>query len=420
MKNLILLLLIPYFSFAQTTPIPDSNFEQALINLGHDTAPINGSVLTSNINFLTNLDVSYSNISNLSGIEDFTALLELTVSNNLLTNIDISQNTNLVRLDIDFNQLTNIDVTNNVSLEGLFCDNNLITSLDVTQNTLLEGLTCFANQLTSLDVTQNTALTYFKCGENQLTSLDVTNNNLLERFYCNENQLTSLDVTQNTILKWLRCEHNQLSSIDVTQNINLLEIHIWENQLTNIDVRQNLALEYLGCGENQLTNLNVAVNSNIRHVECENNNLFCLNIKNGNNHNWTMRPYTFNNPNLTCIEVDDVVYANTNSADWSLGIDSWTSYSENCTNSCLVGLKENDLPLLSIYPNPTNGSITIDLEEMKSNIHLRLTNALGQVVLAEDYKSVNHINFDLDVPVGLYLLQLESDGKIITKKIIKK
>src|SRR5690606_25283856 len=38
--------------------------------------------------------------------------------------------------------------------------------------TALTQLHCRSNQLTSLDVSTNTALTYLECGQNQLTSLD--------------------------------------------------------------------------------------------------------------------------------------------------------------------------------------------------------------------------------------------------------
>jgi hypothetical protein len=291
MKNLLFVLcLTTAFNIkAQTTAIPDSNFEQALINLGYDTVPINGSVLTSNISGVTYLDVFNKNISDLTGIEDFTALTYL------------------------------------------YCGGNLLTSLDVTQNTALTDLYCGSNQLTSIDVTQNTALTYL---------------------YCAENQLTSLDVTQNTALTGLYCEGNQL---------------------------------------------------------------MCLNMKNGNNSNFIQINIT-NNPNLNCIEVDDVAYSN---ANWSSFIDAQTSFSTSCPNPCAVGIGENNLSSLSLYPNPTAGFITIDLEETKSNINLSLTNAIGQVILTESYKSNNYINLEIDAPKGLYFLQLESDGDVITKKIIK-
>ena len=54
----------------------DPNFEQALIDLGIDNV-LDGSVSTSNINTVTELNVNSMNISDLTGIEDFTSLINL-------------------------------------------------------------------------------------------------------------------------------------------------------------------------------------------------------------------------------------------------------------------------------------------------------------------------------------------------------
>jgi hypothetical protein len=70
---LFLLLLIGTNTFAQYTNIPDANFEKKLIALGIDDVT-DGQVLTSSINTLTSLDVSRSSITDLTGIQDFTAL----------------------------------------------------------------------------------------------------------------------------------------------------------------------------------------------------------------------------------------------------------------------------------------------------------------------------------------------------------
>ena len=95
-KILFILLYLPMIGFGQLTMIPDANFEQALINLGYDNSPINGSVNTALINTVTYLFIPNSNISDLTGIEDFTALTGLNCYYNSLTSLDISQNTNLI------------------------------------------------------------------------------------------------------------------------------------------------------------------------------------------------------------------------------------------------------------------------------------------------------------------------------------
>lgn len=70
----LLAILIATTLFAQTTNIPDPNFEQALIDLGYDSGTIDGSVPTANISGVTSLLVNNKNISDLTGIQDFVAL----------------------------------------------------------------------------------------------------------------------------------------------------------------------------------------------------------------------------------------------------------------------------------------------------------------------------------------------------------
>ena len=223
MKKLLLLPLIAIslVATAQTTAIPDANFEQALINLGYDNV-IDGGVLTANISGVTTLDLYNNNITDLTGIEAFTALTYLDCSFNGLTSLDVSQNTALTYLDCSYNQLTSLDVSQNTALESLDCENNQLTSLDVSQNTALEILGCYNNQLTSLDVSQNTAvLQTLNCFNNALTSIDLSQNTALEQLLCANNQLTCLNIS-NTVLTNLNCGGNpNLTCIEYGGNFDL-------------------------------------------------------------------------------------------------------------------------------------------------------------------------------------------------------
>ena len=93
MKKLLLLLLcLPMIGFGQLTYVPDDNFEAYLEANGMGNGIANDdSVLTANINSVTFSDVSSQNISNLTGIEDFTAITILWCQNNQLTILDVSQ-----------------------------------------------------------------------------------------------------------------------------------------------------------------------------------------------------------------------------------------------------------------------------------------------------------------------------------------
>ena len=273
-------------SQSQITNIPDNNFERALIDLGYDydTYGSDGYVISKDIESILRLSVSEYEITDLTGIENFTALEKFSCNLNQLTSLDISKNTALTSLSCFENRLTSLDVSKNTALTNLACLYNQLTGLDVSKNTALTNLECFRNQLTSLDVSQNTNLTYLKCDENLLTSLDVSKNTALTNLTLPFNQLTSLNVSQNTNLTFLRCDSNQLTSLDVSENT---------------------ALTNLLCSNNQLTSLN---------------------LKNGNNSSIT-RFLAYSN-NLKCIQVDNAEWS---TANWTL-IDRTTIFNEDCSN----------------------------------------------------------------------------------------
>ena len=156
MKRLILLFtLLPLFTFAQQTYVPDDNFEQALIDQGFDNV-LDDSVNTNNISGEISLYIIQKGILDLTGIEDFSSLTFLDCSHNELTSLDLSQN-NL--------------------LKYLYCSSNELSTLDLTLNTDLEILNCSSNGITALDLSQNSALNQLYCENNLLNCLNVKNGN---------------------------------------------------------------------------------------------------------------------------------------------------------------------------------------------------------------------------------------------------
>ena len=147
---LFIVLLTSSFVFSQNAYVPDDKFEQALIDLGYDTA-LDDSVLTANISGVTSLNVGKKEISDLTGIEAFVALKELWCDNNKLTSLDVSKNTALFSLWCKYNQLTSLDVSKNKALTAMNCRGNKLTSLN-----LRNGVT---NLLSTFVVTDNSSLT---------------------------------------------------------------------------------------------------------------------------------------------------------------------------------------------------------------------------------------------------------------------
>ncbi|MBF4471721.1 LamG-like jellyroll fold domain-containing protein [Flavobacterium sp. HJJ] len=318
------------------TLIPDPYFEQKLIDLKIDNGTIDGKVLTSKINTITQLNVSNSAIKDLTGIQDFAQLTDLYCNQNLLTALNVSKNTFLKTLD---------------------CNNNKIEVLDISKNIALDTLSCYSNRLTVLDVKINKSLKKLDCGSNQISSLDVSTNTDLIFLGCNTSLLTTLDISKNTRLKLLDCRENKLTSLDVSAIGTLTELYCQSNQLTSLDVSKNKALEFLNCSKNQLTTLDISVNTALVGLYSNSNQLTNLNLKNGNNTKLAYLNFKIN-PNLSCIEVDDIDYSNTN---WSSKKDATASYSTNCTLS-FVTIRDSNFEQklidLGIDTDGLNGKIT--------------------------------------------------------------
>ncbi len=139
--------------FGQQTYVPDDNFEAYLEANSMGNGITNDNyVSTVNINTVTALNIPNQNISDLTGIEDFIALEYLSCGDNQITNLDLSNNTNLNNLSCFNNQIINLDVSNSPNLEYLICYNNQLTNLNVSNNLILHHLYCFGNLLTSLDL----------------------------------------------------------------------------------------------------------------------------------------------------------------------------------------------------------------------------------------------------------------------------
>lgn len=149
------------------TNFPDANFRAFVSDPSIDTDE-SGYLTEAEIAAVTEMSASMKDISNLKGIEHFTALTSLDCLGNKLTSLDLSKNTALTKLICTGNQLSELDVTKNTALTYLDCDGNKLTALDLSKNTALEQLYCDENQLTTLNVTQNKKLTLLSCYSNKI------------------------------------------------------------------------------------------------------------------------------------------------------------------------------------------------------------------------------------------------------------
>ncbi len=156
---------------------------------------------------------------------------------------------NITAFYCDDNQITNIDISNNTQLEFFTCSRNNLTSLDVSQNTeLKDELDCRQNPITSLDISNNAKLTRLICVDCKLEELDLTHNPDMAQVFCDSNELTSLDISHNLKLQQLTCSNNYIiSNTDFIDHPSLTRLDIRWNYLDEDDWEDVVTLrEQLG------------------------------------------------------------------------------------------------------------------------------------------------------------------------------
>lgn len=265
-------------SVSQKYYVPDENFEKKLIELGYDNI-LDGYVPEEQIGNIEELNISGLNISDLTGIENFINLRILDCSGNLLTSLDLSNNTSLTNLNCSGNPLSSLDLSNNTSLTGLNCSRNALTSLDLSNNPNIETLNCRRSRLSSLDLSNKASLVYVECSDNGIRSLDVSNSVSLTTLECARNGMTSINLTNATNLTDLYCYANKLSSLNVGTNTSLKVLSCNINELSSLDVSKNVSLVNLGCTFNQLSSLDVSKNASLLVLSCDyNDQLSCIKV----------------------------------------------------------------------------------------------------------------------------------------------
>ncbi len=388
-------------SAAIFTYVPDDNFEQALIDLGYDSGPLDDYVLTANITNITYLYLGNKNISTLTGIEDFASLENLTCANNNINELDVSQNLALEYLACGGNNFNSLDLSSNTNLRHLSCRASDLTTIDLSSNTQLTivslGMSGSSHGiLESIDLSNNPLIEELDLEYNNLTNLDVSNLANLRELNCGENFFTTVDVSNNPLLEVLKINgslNGVISSLDISNNTQLSELYCAGNQLTSLDVSNNTLLRKLYCSFNNLTELDLSQNHLLERIQCRYNDLTSLNVKNGNNSSMGNYDFRVNgNPDLYCIEVDDVEYSNTN---WS-NKDYYAQYSEDCGSEAphvvsfelkvfLEGPYDSGTQLMN-----TNLLVAhfVPLEEPYTSLGFNQVNGGGEHYYYDDYFSI--------------------------------
>ena len=237
MKKIYFLLFFFVFvsAQAQIINIPDANFKAKLLASTYNDYPVyyyiaadinevdmvvdtngNGEIEVSEAQNVYYLTVQGANITDLTGIEYFTNLIELNCADNALTSLDVSALVNL----FDFR-----------------CDRNNLSSLNISGLSNMWAFYYGGNNLPNVDASSNTQLRILSCGNNQITNLDVSPFPYLSFLICYYNQLTALDVSNNIWLQSLFCDNNLLTDLDLSSMVNFISLHANDNPLVYLNMK---------------------------------------------------------------------------------------------------------------------------------------------------------------------------------------
>jgi uncharacterized coiled-coil DUF342 family protein len=335
----------------------DANLKAYLVANYDDD--LNGEI--SNTEALTALSINAPGlgIKSLDGLEMFTNLTSINVSNNDLDKIDVSTLTKLQQLSCYGNHIVDLNVSNCTALQYLYLqnvstnsikgtsvtisnydqtsltcsmvatlfdalsivDSPTLLSVNVENNDKVKTFNCYNNTaltdvelcdcleevnaysntaLTSIDVFALSKLSKLDVHGCALTALNVTNNSDLAYLYCNNNVLPSLNVQSNASLLELECQGNNLPSLNVTANSLLQKLDCSDNSLAAINVRNNLGLKYLAVNNNSISMLNTTQNTVLEELYCQNLSIIELDVTK----NTALKTLYCNyNSNLTALKV---------------------------------------------------------------------------------------------------------------------
>ena len=186
---------------------------------------------------------------------------------------------------------------------------------------------------------------------------------------------------------------NPLSPASFPFEGNIDEVRIWNTSRSSSDIQSNMNNELLG------TEIGLIGYFNFNHgVDCSvNTGVTTLLDGSPTSNNGTLYNFDLTGVGVTPCE-----------SNWNGGI------STDVSNTLLSDNR------IVFYPNPTTGSINIDLGETLMKSTITITNNLGQKILTKSFGTTDFIHLDFNAPQGIYFLQIQSGkGQVITKKIIK-
>lgn len=137
-----------------------------------------------------------------------------------------------------------------------------------------------------------------------------------------------------------------------------------------------------------------AVNAAYQWIDC--NDEFTL-LPNSNNQSFT----AFNNGDYACIITEN-----------------GCSDTSECITVATIGMDQSLFSQVQIYPNPTTDIVKLELGQLK-NTSIKVFDITNKLVYQENNINSSTLNFELKEPAGIYIVEVNSEGKTRRFKLVK-
>jgi Leucine-rich repeat (LRR) protein len=294
-----------------TFNFPDKNFRDVVKTFDTDD---NNILSDTEIAAVKEIDCKGRAITNLKGIEYFTALEYLYCYDNELTELDLKRNTKLKELNCSTNRLTVLDLSQNPKLKRVICSNNALTALNLSSNSKLTNLNASGNireialtgntfdlsSLTGFDVSKarnwqggtvsgntltvdgNAAVVIYSYDISYTgTELDDEEKDVIftlaiagrgTEIAINETNFPDKDFREFLLDKEANIDRNQDGKLSTGEIALVQDIDVYDMEIADLTgIEYFTELKYLDCAGNHLTSLDLSRNTKLAELDADNN-----------------------------------------------------------------------------------------------------------------------------------------------------
>jgi len=363
------------------------------INIGYDA----GDGGTNTIEFVNDQHISL--VENLNLVAPY--LKEWCSSYNDLISLDLSNFINIETIECYLSRsLQNVNLLNTPKLRrACFEDNNLL-SLDLSDCSSLEDLRGAVNNYSTLTFPNQSDNAWHLCLRDnpQITNQHLINDispfpKIAELWIWNTNQQGNLIIPQTNPTRTVSISayNNHFSSIDFRGsllNVNAGgSVNLRYNELTTVDISGCIQIKKLDLSHNMLNS--EAIDQILKQVDEYGTTNGTIDLR-------------YNQPPTN---IGLVSKANLENSGWIVNTD--------------LGTALDELNYVSVYINPSNGTILINIDTIPSDgVFLSISNIFGQRLLEQRIYNNKTEWTPNQIQGRLYLITIRNKKRLYTKKII--